>query len=73
MRIFETRTKTWKNDLFLDMSSRVVISLEKGDEKGLLTLAFHPDHANNRRFFLFYAVTRDQSEELPEEYKVRLE
>ncbi|GFR69162.1 HHIP 1-like protein [Elysia marginata] len=71
VRIYETTTKTWKSNLFLDMSRRLLISPERGDEKGLLTLAFHPDHVNNRRFFLFYAVTRDSSESLPEEYKSR--
>ncbi|KAK3781261.1 hypothetical protein RRG08_065992 [Elysia crispata] len=69
--IYDTRTKTWKLRLFLDMRSQVFISPEKGDEKGLLSLAFHPDHANNRRIFLFYALERGQSEPLPEEYQSR--
>ena len=68
--IYDTRTKTWKLRLFLDMRSQVFISPEKGDEKGLLSLAFHPDYANNRRIFLFYALERGQSEPLPEEYQV---
>ncbi len=43
---------------FMDISSRV----ESGGEKGLLGLAFHPDFANNRRFFVNY--TRRSSGQL---------
>ncbi len=35
---------------FLDIRDRV----EFGGERGLLGLAFHPDYANNRRFFVSY-------------------
>ncbi|RUS84453.1 hypothetical protein EGW08_007782 [Elysia chlorotica] len=69
--IYNTRTRTWKNKLFMDIRSEVLISLEKGDEKGLLSLAFHPNYTNNRRLFLFYALSRDPSEPLPEEYQSR--
>lgn len=36
---------------FLDLTDRV---LAGGIEQGLLGLAFHPDYANNRRFFVYY-------------------
>lgn len=36
---------------FLDISDRVVME----GEKGLLGLAFHPDFANNGRFFVYYS------------------
>jgi glucose/arabinose dehydrogenase len=36
---------------FLDISDRVLAS---GIEQGLLGLAFHPDYANNGRFFVYY-------------------
>lgn len=36
---------------FLDLSDRV---LAGGIEQGLLGLAFHPDYANNGRFFVYY-------------------
>lgn len=39
--------------VFLDIRSRV----NSGGERGLLGLAFHPQYATNRRFFVFY--TRD--------------
>ncbi|MCI0426266.1 MAG: PQQ-dependent sugar dehydrogenase [Actinobacteria bacterium] len=36
---------------FLDLTDRV---LAGGIEQGLLGLAFHPDYADNRRFFVYY-------------------
>ena len=35
---------------FLDLQSRVLA----GGERGLLGLAFHPEHATNRKFYLFF-------------------
>ena len=35
---------------FLDLQSRVLA----GGERGLLGLAFHPEHARNRKFYLFF-------------------
>ena len=49
-------------DPFLDVSDRMV-ALDPGyDERGLLGLAFHPDYANNGRFFVYYsAPLRDEA------------
>jgi glucose/arabinose dehydrogenase len=41
--------------VFLDISSRVIA----GGERGLLGLAFHPQFATNRRFFVNYTRTPD--------------
>ena len=41
---------------FLDISDRVVPLTPDYDERGLLGLAFHPDFANNGRFFVYYGA-----------------
>jgi len=41
---------------FLDISSKLVSLTPDYDERGLLGLAFHPDFANNGRFYLFYTA-----------------
>src|SRR5918999_4208997 len=41
---------------FLDIADRLV-ELRRGlDERGLLGLAFHPDYAQNGRFFVYYSA-----------------
>lgn len=41
---------------FLDLSDKIV-ELDPGyDERGVLGLAFHPDYANNGRFFVYYSI-----------------
>jgi glucose/arabinose dehydrogenase len=42
--------------VFLDITSSV---LSAGGEQGLLGLAFHPQYASNRRFFVFYTRKPD--------------
>lgn len=41
---------------FLDIRPRMVALNESYDERGLLGLAFHPDYANNGRFFVYYSA-----------------
>lgn len=41
--------------VFMDITARVL----SGGERGLLGLAFHPDYANNRRFFVYYTRQTD--------------
>jgi glucose/arabinose dehydrogenase len=41
-------------DAFLDI--RDVDGFSAGGERGLLGLAFHPDYANNRQFYVFYTT-----------------
>ncbi|MBP9026434.1 MAG: PQQ-dependent sugar dehydrogenase [Phycisphaerae bacterium] len=43
---------------FLDVRDRMVQLNAGGDERGLLGLAFHPDYANNGRFFIYYSAPR---------------
>ncbi len=39
---------------FLDLTAKLVPLMTGFDERGLLGLAFHPDYADNGRFFVFY-------------------
>lgn len=49
------------DELFLDLKDKIVELNPQYDERGLLGLAFHPDFANNRRFFVYYSVPRRES------------
>ncbi len=41
---------------FLDLRARMVSLNPSYDERGLLGLAFHPDYAQNGRFFVYYSA-----------------
>jgi len=41
---------------FLDLRDRMVALQTRYDERGLLGLAFHPDYAQNGRFFVYYSA-----------------
>jgi glucose/arabinose dehydrogenase len=41
---------------FLDVRDRMVSTSPFYDERGLLSLAFHPDYKNNGRIFVFYSA-----------------
>ncbi len=43
---------------FLDLTSKIIDINEFFDERGVLGLAFHPDYANNGRFFVRYSAPR---------------
>src|SRR5689334_870547 len=43
-------------DPFLDLSGLIVPLKSDYDERGVLGLAFHPDYANNGRFFVYYTT-----------------
>lgn len=47
---------------FLNISTRI----SAGGERGLLGLAFHPDYADNRRFFVYYTRTGDGAIQIAE-------
>jgi glucose/arabinose dehydrogenase len=50
---------------FLDLSNEIVTVNTGFDERGLLGLAFHPDYANNGRFFVRYSKPRQGSPNEP--------
>jgi len=41
---------------FLDITDRVLSAGSYGDERGFLSIAFHPAFAKNRRFFVYYST-----------------
>jgi hypothetical protein len=41
---------------FLDVSDRMVELSDNYDERGLLGLAFHPNYAENGRFYVYYSA-----------------
>jgi predicted lipoprotein with Yx(FWY)xxD motif/glucose/arabinose dehydrogenase len=41
---------------FLDLSDKIAELMPEYDERGVLGLAFHPDYANNGRFFVYYTA-----------------
>lgn len=54
IQVFENRNDVTLATGFLDIRSLVASA---GQEQGLLGLAFDPDYANNRRFFVNYTAT----------------
>ncbi|MBI5691436.1 MAG: PQQ-dependent sugar dehydrogenase [Verrucomicrobia bacterium] len=52
----DTTAPTPARSLFLDLSGRVATG-GGNDERGLLALAFHPDYADNRQFYVWYTLT----------------
>lgn len=41
---------------FLDITDRVLTSGSSGDERGFLSIAFHPAFRNNNRFYVYYST-----------------
>jgi glucose/arabinose dehydrogenase len=50
------RDGTLLQEPFLDIQDRLVELRQTYDERGLLGLAFHPDYAENGRFFVYYSA-----------------
>lgn len=60
---------TRRNTPFLDLRARLVALQPAYDERGLLSLAFHPDYAANGRFFVFYTAPKDATD--PADFNAR--
>jgi hypothetical protein len=64
IRIFDLNTNSLLSTPFLDIASRVT----EGGDLGLLSMAFHPDYANNGRFFVHYGD--NSNDKVISEFKV---
>lgn len=47
---------SYLEDPFLDIQNLVYVSGRRGDERGLLGLAFHPNYVENRKFYVHYTA-----------------
>lgn len=54
IRVFENRPDVSESTDFLDIRERVSM---RHNEEGLLALAFHPQYAENGRFYVYYSAT----------------
>ena len=52
-----TANNTLLSQPFLDIQSKILISTRRGDERGLLGLAFHPNYRNNGKFYVYYSTS----------------
>ena len=79
--VFENNSSVTEKIMFLDIRDKVVYE----GERGLLSLAFHPDYENNRYFFVNYTapnplrtvvsrfqVTADVGDELSEHIIIQI-
>ncbi|MEM8709550.1 MAG: PQQ-dependent sugar dehydrogenase, partial [Planctomycetota bacterium] len=56
IRVFEDRDDVQTSKVFLDISEHVS---RRGNEEGLLGLAFHPEYESNGRVFVHFSSARD--------------
>ena len=59
IRVFDGKEGVNTSSVFLDISEHVS---RRGNEEGLLGLAFHPDYAENGQFFVHFSSSRDAGE-----------
>jgi len=55
-KVWIVQNGTMNTTPFMDISSRMVSLNPNYDERGLLSLAFHPSFSSNGRFFVFYTA-----------------
>ncbi|XP_030855140.1 HHIP-like protein 2 isoform X3 [Strongylocentrotus purpuratus] len=58
------RNGTRLNDPFLDIQDTVKTSSRRGDERGFLGLAFHPNFVHNSRLFVYYSTLSSSESEI---------
>ena len=57
---------------FLDLTDRLVTLDREYDERGLLGLAFHPEYAENGRFYVYYGAPRGEDDDASVDHLDRL-
>ena len=67
VRVLELSSGRLLREPFLDFRKLVLSTRRTGDERGLLSIAFHPKYSTNGRFFVYYSSklkkTKGQKEE----------
>ncbi|XP_052272913.1 HHIP-like protein 1 isoform X2 [Dreissena polymorpha] len=60
---------------FLDISADIQSSSYKGDERGMLGMAFHPNFSQNRKFYIYYSaiITEYEQQQTSADHKTRIE
>lgn len=59
IKVFDTDDATPTVKTLVDLSDQV--NFGSGQEQGLLGMAFHPDHASNRYFYVYHTATNDST------------
>ena len=57
-KIYVIESGVLLQDPFLDISTKLVDLLGAYDERGLLGLVFHPDYADNGKFYVYYSAPK---------------
>ena len=55
-----TKENVLLNEPFLDIASEVLVTARRGDERGLLGMAFHPNYVQNGRFYVYYSSSTNR-------------
>ena len=58
VHVFVNATRPFKEP-FLDIKDKVLTTANYGDERGFLSLAFHPNYSTNGRVFVYYSAVSD--------------
>ncbi|KAL5008854.1 hypothetical protein ScPMuIL_014435 [Solemya velum] len=57
---------------FLDLRKSVMTSSDEGDERGFLGMAFHPQYAHNRKFYVYYSTSTRANASGETDHKIRI-
>ncbi|XP_071078558.1 HHIP-like protein 1 [Haliotis cracherodii] len=79
VHIYFPGNKTGLQTPFLNITKKVKVSARRGDERGFFSIAFHPNYADNGRFFVYYSTHLQDNDNLdvyggdiPIDHKIRI-